>query len=268
MRTCLLFDVRSFLRIFYLLARLFTTASEKRKIVGTISLYFSGTWPPLIFYGICAWIGQFEVGEQVVPCAAYNYGNYGHYGYANNLCRGGRYTAPWNPCKYKCVTNAGHYYYNSYPDGTVCILKQRPLEIGLCEKGQCRKGVTRRPRPNSCDPPKNVPVNSQGNRHGVAGICQNGDCIAHYLLDDHGTTEAVSKIFAQEYKNCTDKEHLGKSALYDCHRYCKVGGGWYFGHYTSNSTCQFHDRNRLGWCCEGYCHEKMGCAGKNNKKIE
>uniref|UniRef100_A0A224YB76 Basic tail secreted protein n=1 Tax=Rhipicephalus zambeziensis TaxID=60191 RepID=A0A224YB76_9ACAR len=218
-------------------------------------------------------------------CTAYNYG------YVNNPCRRGRYTTTWNSCKYYCVYNDRPYYFD-YPNGTQCVISyHRRTLYGRCYGGRCIIGATRSPRPSHCDPPKHkgyaqgcqfpcpgtrrvgsypegtpcIRVNSRGKREGKAGICISGDCIQYDHLDGRRGIEAAQNVFAKEYEKCPDKEHLGKNALFDCHNFCQTDDGWYFGYYTSNSTCQMLTEDRLGWCCKKVCHREKHC-GQNNKR--
>ncbi|XP_065280357.2 uncharacterized protein [Dermacentor albipictus] len=222
----------------------------------------------------------------IIPISTLSWAQYHSQGDRPTICRR-RYTVTWNTCYYKCITDT-HNYYQKYPDGTQCVFSRQPVILGRCLHGHCRKGASRPTRPSYCPPPQQaggyvtgcqypcsghprkmgahpsgtpcIQLNRGGRLQGKAGICKNGECVAYDLLDDPGSIKAVAEVFAPKYKQCPDKEHLGKNALFDCRRYCKIKDGWYFGFYTSNSTCQFLDRNRLGWCCNGKCHEKMHCA--------
>ncbi|XP_049511977.1 uncharacterized protein LOC125940204 [Dermacentor silvarum] len=234
--------------------------------------------PKLLHFLIC----------YVISISAISWAQYYSHGDRHMNCRK-RYTITWNPCLYECHTGT-RLYLLKYPDGTHCIVSSKPLILGRCIQGHCRKDAVRPTRPSLCNPPQKVvgyvpgcqyrcPGNTGkmgaypygtpciqlsgiGKLQGRAGICKNGDCIAHDLLDGREAAQQVAGVFAENYRKCPDKEHLGKNALFDCHRYCKTEGGWHFGFYTSNSTCQMINRHRLGWCCEGECHEKMACAGK------
>ncbi|XP_075727787.1 uncharacterized protein LOC142768985 isoform X2 [Rhipicephalus microplus] len=216
-----------------------------------------------------------------------------NYGYTNKVCIRGRYPVSRNPCMFLCRTMTASYYFY-YPDGTQCVFSHRPFVLGRCWSGVCRKGASRPPRPSHCKPPNHkgyargcqfpcrdgtrrvgaypdettcINVNSNDKREGVAGVCRNGECVEYYLLDKPEATIAVQRVFAKEYEKCPEKEHVGRNALSDCHNFCKSNGDWYFGYYTSNSTCQMPTVNRLGWCCGKDCHREKYCGKKSKIRL-
>lgn len=103
-------------------------------------------------------------------------------------------------------------------------------------------------------------IAKNGKPAGPAGICVKGQCIG-YDNDDVWNSQLEERVFQKSLKKCPDKPYFGRRALFDCHTYCKIGSAWYYGSYTSNTTCQLLDQNRLGWCCNGICHYNMNCFG-------
>lgn len=112
-----------------------------------------------------------------------------------------------------------------------------------------------------------IELNEQGTKpNGPAGLCSGAKCIPYYDIDGDAATVS-RKVFPGRLSGCPEKPFLGRMAVSDCHYYCKLEGYWFYGSYTSNTTCQTENPNLLGWCCHGYCHHKMWC-GRNENSLD
>ncbi|KAL3199107.1 hypothetical protein MRX96_044010 [Rhipicephalus microplus] len=199
-------------------------------------------------------------------------------------------------CQYTC-TYFGKRKHINYSAGTPCVIldeyKDRVNSVGICHRGICKpfyKLESTNSKIKNKIFAKQYRKCEEVEHYGVSS-CQYNDAYNSELTTARAITTITGGTFylllGQVVENlnlilalspqqhhqahppsfikCPEKEHTGRTVLSSCYYYCNTNGGWFAGHYDSNTTSACYLTEPLGeqnqgWCCKGTCIPTYYCG--------